>query len=122
VLPLEINYFRTEEGLKKALFELNELWPIVQQQHIESVHDIVHARETAAMAATARWMYTAALTRKEKRGGGLHVLAEYPELDPQQCHRIILKGVEEINISYDTSFKDDESYKQHIEQKEVNAT
>lgn len=119
VLPLEINFFRTEEGIKQALAELNQLWPKVQQQQVENVHDVVHAREAAAMAATARWIYTAALSRKEKRGGGLHAFPEYPDLDPKQHHRIVLSGLDEISVSYDTSFLEEVRIHQESKKKEV---
>ncbi|GBF78436.1 hypothetical protein PA598K_07080 [Paenibacillus sp. 598K] len=104
VLPLEINYFRTEAGLTEALGKLHELWPKVNGQAPQSAHERVHAREAAAMAATARWIYTAALARKETRGGGLHTLLEYPELDPGQHHRLIVSGLERIAVRADRSF------------------
>ncbi|WP_020620418.1 FAD-dependent oxidoreductase [Paenibacillus daejeonensis] len=104
VLPLEINYFRTEKSIGEALGKLHALWPEVNAQAPVTVHDRVHAREAAAMAATARWMYTAALARKETRGGGLHVLREYPELDPNQHHRLLVSGLERIEVKPDRSF------------------
>ena len=104
VLPLEINYFRTEAGIGEALGKLHALWPEVNAQAPVTVHDRVHAREAAAMAATARWMFTAALARKETRGGGLHVLRDYPELDPNQHHRLLVSGLERIDVKPDRSF------------------
>ncbi|WP_454190872.1 FAD-dependent oxidoreductase [Paenibacillus sp. Marseille-Q7038] len=119
ILPLEKNYFRTESGVQESLNILHELWPKVQHQKIESIHDVVHAREAAAMAATARWIYTAALARKETRGRGLHSFKEYPEQDPNQHHRIIVSGLEEIQVSYDTSFLDKVEKYQELHKKEV---
>ncbi|MNV64368.1 succinate dehydrogenase flavoprotein subunit [compost metagenome] len=104
VFPLKINYFRSERGLTQALAKLNELWPEVNHQIVSNVHDRVHAREAASMAATARWMYTAALARKERRGEGLHVLQEYPDVDPEQQHRLLVSGLEEIRVGTDRSF------------------
>ncbi|MBW4079822.1 FAD-dependent oxidoreductase [Paenibacillus sp. S150] len=104
VLPLEINYFRTEPGVSAALEKLQALWPRVNEQAPVNVHERVHAREAAAMAATARWIYTAALARKENRGAGLHILAEYPELDPNQHHRLLVSGLEQIRVRPDRSF------------------
>ncbi|WP_052098452.1 FAD-dependent oxidoreductase [Paenibacillus stellifer] len=104
VFPLKINYFRSERGLTQALAKLNELWPEVNHQIVSNVHDRLHAREAASMAATARWMYTAALARKERRGEGLHVLQEYPDADPEQQHRLLVSGLEEIRVGTDRSF------------------
>lgn len=104
VFPLKINYFRSERGLTQALAKLNELWPEVNHQIVSNVHDRLHAREAASMAATARWMYTAALARKERRGEGLHVLQEYPDTDPEQQHRLLVSGLEEIRVGTDRSF------------------
>lgn len=104
VLPLHINYFRSESGLTAALGKLHSYWPSVNEQTIGNVHERVYAREAAAMAATARWMYTAALARKETRGAGLHTLAEYPELDPLQQHRLLVSGLDTITVRTDRSF------------------
>ena len=98
VLPLDINYFRTEAGLTQSLDRLNKLWPQVNEQAPVTVHERVHAREAAAMAATARFIYTAALARKESRGAGLHVLAEYPDTDPKQQYRLLVSGLEHIQV------------------------
>ncbi|CAM3094122.1 FAD-binding protein [Paenibacillus lupini] len=98
VLPLTINYFRTEQGLKQALHRLDNVWNRVNSQTPQNVREQVRARETAAMAATARWMYTAALSRKETRSGGLHGLAEYPGQDEEQQHRLLVSGLEEVSV------------------------
>ncbi len=98
VLPLPINYFRTEAGLKGALGQLDAIWQRVNSQLPQTPIEAVRARETAAMTATARWMYTAALSRKETRSGGLHVLAEYPEQDEAQQHRLLVSGLETIKV------------------------
>ncbi|MFC4779048.1 FAD-dependent oxidoreductase [Paenibacillus sp. GCM10023252] len=109
VLPLHINYFRSETGLTSALHKLNSYWPAVNEQAPITIHERVKAREAAAMAATARWMYTAALHRKESRGAGLHVLGEYPDVDPSQHHRLIVSGLEQIEVRPDRTFLRDSS-------------
>lgn len=98
MLSLDINYFRTEAGLTESLKRLHQLWPKVNDQAPATVHERVHAREAAAMAATARWIYTAALARKETRGSGLHGLAEYPDVDPKQQYRLLVAGLEDIQV------------------------
>ncbi|OMD79566.1 MULTISPECIES: FAD-binding protein [Paenibacillus] len=97
ILPLQINYFRSEPGISSALKRLNALMPYLNGQAPASVQGIVQSREAAAMLAVGRWMYTAALARKETRG--LQKLAEYPELDPRQTHRLILSGIQHISVS-----------------------
>ncbi|MWC30667.1 FAD-binding protein [Paenibacillus sp. MMS18-CY102] len=96
VLPLEINYFRSEPVIRASLDRLHKLKPALQGQIGHSVQEKVRARETAGMLAVARWMYTAALARKETRG--LQSLAEYPQLDPRQTHRLIVAGIDDIRI------------------------
>ena len=97
VLPLEINYFRSEPILQASLQRLHTLWPEVNKlPKTATVRDIVRSREAAAMAATARWIYTAALERKETRG--MHSLKEHPNQDPAQLHRLTISGVGNISI------------------------
>ena len=96
VFPLEINYFRSESGLTASLGRLNALWPSVCGPASSSLQSILRAREAAALAATARWSYTAALARTETRG--MHTLSEYPDLDPGQQHRLIVTGIEKIHL------------------------
>lgn len=98
VLPLEINYFRSEAGLTQALAQLDALWPeTANAPRHTTPRDIVRAREAAALAATARWIYRAALARRETRAS--HTLAEYPGLDdPAQRHRLIVSGIEHITV------------------------
>ncbi|HZZ16232.1 MAG TPA: FAD-binding protein, partial [Candidatus Sulfotelmatobacter sp.] len=97
ILPLQINYFRSVPGISSALKRLNALMPFLNGRVPATVQGIVQAREAAGLLAVGRWMYTAALARKETRG--LQKLAEYPELDPRQTHRLILSGIEQISIS-----------------------
>ncbi|WP_151737377.1 FAD-binding protein ['Paenibacillus yunnanensis' Narsing Rao et al. 2020] len=96
VLPLEINYFRSESGVGGALERLDALLPELGGVIPPTVQGIVQSREAAALLMAGRWIYTAALFRKETRG--LAHLAEYPQLDPRQTHRIILSGTARVNI------------------------
>lgn len=97
ILPLEINYFRSEPIISAALKRLDALMPYLSGQVPATVQGTVQSREAAAMLAVGRWIYTAALARKESRG--LQKLAEYPQLDPRQTHRLILSGIDKIGIS-----------------------
>jgi succinate dehydrogenase/fumarate reductase flavoprotein subunit len=96
VFPLDINYFRSEPVLEASLKRLHSLWPAIKGSVPKSIQGRVRARETAAMVATARWMYTAALARKETRG--MHGFREYPNLNPALSHRLLLSGIEHITI------------------------
>jgi succinate dehydrogenase/fumarate reductase flavoprotein subunit len=97
ILPLRINYFRSEPVVAAALKRLDSLMPYAAGRPPATVQGIVQSREAAAMLQAGRWIYTAALARKESRG--LQRLAEYPALDPRQTHRLILSGIDRISIS-----------------------
>lgn len=97
ILPLRINYFRSEPGVAAALQRLDSLMPHITGRPPATVQGIVQSREAAAMLQAGRWIYTAALARKETRG--LQRLEEYPALDPRQTHRLILSGIDRISIS-----------------------
>lgn len=96
VFPLDINYFRSEPVIQKSLERLNGLWPEVYAEVSGDSRERIKAREAAAMAATARWMYSAALTRKETRG--MHTLLEYPDQDKGQQHRLTVRGIDRIQV------------------------
>jgi succinate dehydrogenase/fumarate reductase flavoprotein subunit len=97
VFPLDINYFRSEPVIRQSLARLDGLWASLRGTAVNpTVQGRVRAREVAAMIATARWMYTAALARKETRG--LHSLEEYPDTDPAQQYRLIVSGIDEIEL------------------------
>lgn len=97
ILPLRINYFRSEPVVAAALKRLDNLMPYLAGRPPATVQGIVQSREAAAMLQAGRWIYTAALARKESRG--LQQLAEYPALDPRQTHRLILSGIDRISIT-----------------------
>ena len=46
------------------------------------------------MLATARWMYRSAQRRTETRG--MHRRQEHAALDPQQHHRLLSGGLDEV--------------------------
>jgi succinate dehydrogenase/fumarate reductase flavoprotein subunit len=101
VFPLDINYFRSEPVLKQSLERLHGLWAELDGHVEPSVKGRVRTREVAAMIATARWMYTAALARRETRG--MHTLKEYPTTDPAQQYRLTVTGLEKIQVRPETA-------------------
>lgn len=96
VFPLNINYFRSEPILRQSLARLNALWEKGHGRVESSIRGRVRTREAFAMLATARWMYTAALARRETRG--LHGFEEYPAMDPSQQHRLTVSGIDQIIV------------------------
>jgi succinate dehydrogenase/fumarate reductase flavoprotein subunit len=95
-LPLEVSYFRSVARLRRARAAVDALWPAVLARPEPGVRGRVRSREAAAMVAAARWMHVASLARAETRG--MHVLAEHPEPDPRQRHRLVLAGVDRIAL------------------------
>ncbi|WP_138503789.1 FAD-dependent oxidoreductase [Nostoc sp. PA-18-2419] len=94
VFPYERNLFRTEQGLTQSLARLNHLWQEIRSSEVTSNQELIRAREAAAMVATARWMYSSALERKETRG--MHKHLDYPEQDPNQQHYLISGGLDRV--------------------------
>ncbi|MEH7114769.1 FAD-binding protein [Neobacillus niacini] len=103
VTPFDKNLFRTEEKLTPALLRLNQLWDEAKTSLQENHGNIVRVRESAAMLATSRWMYTTALQRKETRG--MHKRLDFPKLDENQHYRLITSGLDEIKVNRSTLFQ-----------------
>ncbi|EFA72194.1 FAD-binding protein [Cylindrospermopsis raciborskii] len=94
VFPYNRNYFRNEEGLTTSLGKLDSLWKAIRQGEVASNNNLLRTREAAAMVATARWMYSSALERRETRG--MHRRQDYPELDAAQQHHLISGGLDQV--------------------------
>ncbi|MFK0730808.1 MAG: FAD-dependent oxidoreductase [Gloeotrichia echinulata GP01] len=94
VFPYDRNLFRTEQGLTASLSRLNHLWEEIRDSQVQEETQLIRAREAAAMVATARWMYSSALERKETRG--MHKHLDYPEQDASQHHYLISGGLDEV--------------------------
>lgn len=94
VFPYEKNYFRTEQGLTESLGKLNYLWQELRSSQVTSDKELIRAREATAMVATARWMYSSAIERKETRG--MHKHQDYPELDANLQHHLISGGLDRV--------------------------
>jgi succinate dehydrogenase/fumarate reductase flavoprotein subunit len=96
VLPYQINYFRTAEGLTASLDRLDWLWAALRAAGPSAAEHVVKARESAAMAATARFMYRSALARNETRG--MHKREDHPRQDAAQRHHLVSSGLDEIHV------------------------
>ncbi|MEU4269485.1 FAD-binding protein [Streptomyces sp. NPDC026092] len=94
VLPYEKNYLRHGERLTASLRVLDGVWEELRATLHAEGGDVVRARQAAAMAAHARWMYAAALARTETRGMAKRL--DFPAQDPGQHHRIVTGGLDRV--------------------------
>jgi len=100
VTPYNVNLFRAGEKLTSSLLILNNLWKEAKSHLGEKDSNLVRVRESAAMLATSRWMYSAALQRTETRG--MHKRLDFPETDDHQQRRLITSGLDEIQVNWDS--------------------
>jgi succinate dehydrogenase/fumarate reductase flavoprotein subunit len=96
VFPYDRNWFRSGDGLQASLQRLDGLWRQWREAAPAAADQAVKAREAASMLATARWMYRSALARHETRG--MHRRTDHPSLDPAQRHRLIARGLDEVQV------------------------
>ncbi|GGI33601.1 FAD-binding protein [Bradyrhizobium sp. WYCCWR 13023] len=94
VFPYELNYFREASRLGGALARLDAAWRDVSEAGAAGAAELLRTRESAAMLATARWMYRSALARQESRG--MHRRDDFPEQDHRQRHYLTSGGLDEV--------------------------
>ncbi|MBO1063297.1 MULTISPECIES: FAD-dependent oxidoreductase [Nostocales] len=94
VFPYNRNYFRNEQTLTESLQRLHSLWDEIRNSQVADNSNILRTREAAGMVATARWMYSSALERRETRG--MHKHLDYPEQDTNQQHHLISGGLDQV--------------------------
>jgi succinate dehydrogenase/fumarate reductase flavoprotein subunit len=99
VQPYDKNYFRAAPRLRDSLATLDTAWAQVRGGLGGGEEDVVRRRESVAMLAHARWMYSSALDRSETRG--MHKRVDRPELDPGQWHRKLVGGLDEVWTAVD---------------------
>ena len=100
---LDKNLFRSGDKLVKSLAVLDRLWDEVSDHLYGPGVESVRAREAAAIVATARWSYTAALHRDESRG--MHQREDRPASLPQFARRQTLRGLNMICSDFAPSAK-----------------
>jgi succinate dehydrogenase/fumarate reductase flavoprotein subunit len=93
VHPLEKNLFRSGHQLGRSLQVLDTVWDEVRRGLSVDPQNPLRAREIAAMAATARWCYSAAEQRKESRG--MHQRSDTPEQNPLFDAHLRIAGVDQ---------------------------
>jgi succinate dehydrogenase/fumarate reductase flavoprotein subunit len=102
ILPLDRNFFRTGPGLQASLARLDTAWRSVRA-HLSAdalpAAEIVRARETAAMLATARWIVASAIARRESRG--INRRLDFPNADPLQQRRLLSGGIDRVWVRPD---------------------
>jgi succinate dehydrogenase/fumarate reductase flavoprotein subunit len=94
ILPLDKNLFRSGPKLRDSLGRLETAWREVRDHDQAEGADAVIARETAAVVATARLCYAAALSRDESRG--MHERSDTPAQSADQARRLLIGGLDEI--------------------------
>jgi succinate dehydrogenase/fumarate reductase flavoprotein subunit len=94
------NYFRTEQKLTRSLSLLDGLWQTVRGGLGAEGPDVVRTREAAAITATARWSFTAALHRRESRG--MHARMDFARMHPDYARRQIVGGLDHVRSSFET--------------------
>ncbi|WP_282397726.1 FAD-binding protein [Pseudomonas sp. PS01298] len=98
VHPLDKNLFRSGAQLARSLRELDNIWDQISDGP-PCADNPLRARETVAMAATARWCYTAAALRKESRG--MHQRSDTPRQHSQFDAHLRLAGVGQVQARFD---------------------
>jgi succinate dehydrogenase/fumarate reductase flavoprotein subunit len=94
VFPYELNYFREAGRLGASLKRLDELWVAASGADTAAETDVLRARESVAMLATARWMYRSGLARRESRG--MHRRDDFPDQDEHCRYHMTVGGLEEV--------------------------
>jgi succinate dehydrogenase/fumarate reductase flavoprotein subunit len=103
MLPLEKNYWRTGELMRKSVATFDSLWKDVREglaapelnDARAKARAVAQAREAAALLAAGRYVYASALERTESRG--LHRRSDFPDMDAKQDKQhVISGGVDEV--------------------------
>ena len=91
--------FRSGTQLERSLRELDNVWDHVREAPRAADANPLRTREIAAMAATARWCYSAAVQRNESRG--MHQRSDAPQQNPSFDAHLRVYGVDQVQSRFD---------------------
>jgi succinate dehydrogenase/fumarate reductase flavoprotein subunit len=94
ILDYDKAFWRRRETLQASQNILQDAWRDLARHGRAEGLAAVSARETAALAATARWCVAAALERQETRG--IHLRADAPDLGTGGNVRLLVGGLDEV--------------------------
>lgn len=100
ILAYDKALWRNGKTLAASQALLDGVWDELFDHHCADGLAQVGARETAAMAATARWCTSAASARAESRGMHLRTDATAPA--PELAHRVLVGGLDRVWTRYET--------------------
>ena len=86
--------WRNGKALAESQEVLDGLWTEIADHRQATGLDLVGARETAAMTATARWCTAAALARDETRG--MHMRTDTGGPTPERARRLLVGGLDRV--------------------------
>ena len=95
-LPLDVNFFRSGARIALSRQRLDAVWADISDYLVGEGRNTLRAREAAAMAATARWIWGSADARKESRG--MHRRTDFTKTDVQQTRRIFTSGIDDVVV------------------------
>ena len=104
ILPIGQTFFRTEAGLRATKARLDNAWNDARahlQVQSAPTAELVRVREAVAMLATARFIVTSAIERRETRG--LNRRLDFPQTDPAQAHRLLTGGLDRVWVRHATA-------------------
>jgi succinate dehydrogenase/fumarate reductase flavoprotein subunit len=100
MFPLERNFTRDAAGLRESLARLDDARRSFRESE-RSRSDTLgrrREREIAAMLATARWICSSALERRETRG--IHRRRDFPAFNDAPPRSLRLRGVDEHKVAW----------------------
>lgn len=99
LLPITKSAFRSQASLTQTLTVLDRAWSSAPATLSGRGAEEIRTREAAAMLAMGRWATRTALARTETRG--MHTRTDYPDQDPEQVHRLLAGGLDELWVEVD---------------------